>query len=371
MSQTKEMHLNETQLKQILDDFFLVLSDKEKTVLTKRFSLDNQPKQTLEKIGKHFSVTRERIRQIENTAIKKLRRNFNSSQLRHVSEVAKKILLENGEVMSEKDFLSCILREIHTITPFSGNVAKLALALDEKLERINKTKDFNIFWRLKSFPIDSLVKIERSLQKLLKKSGDVMSEEAILVNYSKDLYDMYSPATPLSVLRISPQFCQTKQKMWGLRSWRHINPKSIRDKAVIVLDEVKKPLHFIEIANKISELGLHQKSVTIQAVHNELIRYDDFVLVGRGLYGLSKWGFPAGTVMDIIAMILEKKGPLKKSEIIEETRKLRDVKESTISLNLQKCEAFVRVGRAVYAFDKNKWEAPSGGRGRAHLKPLW
>lgn len=138
------------------------------------------------------------------------------------------------------------------------------------------------------------------------------------------------------------------QNGWGLMSWRHINPKSIRDKAHIILKKANKPLHFIEIANQISEVGFDKKVVTVQAVHNELIRYPQFVLVGRGLYALAEWGYQPGTVSDVIERLLEKNGPMTKKEIVKEVLKQRNVKIGTISLNLQKNEHFVRVGRAVY-----------------------
>jgi len=130
--------------------------------------------------------------------------------------------------------------------------------------------------------------------------------------------------------------------------WRHINPRSIRDKAYIVLKKHTSPLHFVEIANKIAESGFDKKVVTTQAVHNELIRYDQFVLVGRGLYALKEWGYKKGTVADVIEDLLKKKTPMTKQEIIQGVLKQRQVKKGTISLNLQKNPKFVRVGRAVY-----------------------
>jgi RNA polymerase primary sigma factor len=48
------------------------LSDKEREVLRLRFGLDNGREHTLEEIGTHFSLTRERIRQIETKALRKL-----------------------------------------------------------------------------------------------------------------------------------------------------------------------------------------------------------------------------------------------------------------------------------------------------------
>jgi hypothetical protein len=141
---------------------------------------------------------------------------------------------------------------------------------------------------------------------------------------------------------------------FGLTSWRHINPRSIRDKAYIVLKKSTEPLHFVEIANRIAAAGFDKKLVTTQAVHNELIRYEQFVLVGRGLYALKEWGYRKGTVADVIENLLRKKSPMTKQEIITGVLKQRRVKKGTISLNLQKSSQFVRVGRAVYALDESR-----------------
>jgi RNA polymerase primary sigma factor len=59
------------------------LSDREREVLTLRFGLGDDPKdQTLEEVSRHFNVTRERIRQIEAKALRKLRHPTRSRQLR-------------------------------------------------------------------------------------------------------------------------------------------------------------------------------------------------------------------------------------------------------------------------------------------------
>ena len=102
------------------------------------------------------------------------------------------------------------------------------------------------------------------------------------------------------------------------------------------------------------EAGFDKKIVTTQAVHNELIRYDQFVLVGRGLYTLKEFGFEKGTVADVIESLLRNKSPMTKQEIIEGVLKQRQVKKGTISLNLQKNPQFIRVGRAVYKLSSKK-----------------
>lgn len=61
---------------QLEKDMNSYLTHKEKLVLRKRFGFDDGAGQTLEEVGQYFGVTRERIRQIENTAILKLRRVY-------------------------------------------------------------------------------------------------------------------------------------------------------------------------------------------------------------------------------------------------------------------------------------------------------
>ena len=96
----------------------------------------------------------------------------------------------------------------------------------------------------------------------------------------------------------------------GLATWRDINPKTLRDKIFFVLRENKKPLHYLEIATNISNNKFDKKNVNTQAVHNELIRYDEFVLIGRGIYALAEWGYSQGTVADVITDVLKEHGAL-------------------------------------------------------------
>jgi RNA polymerase primary sigma factor len=64
-----------------------VLSDRERDVLEMRFGLSDGQDHTLEEVGRHFGVTRERIRQIEAKALRKLRHPTRSRQLRDYLEM--------------------------------------------------------------------------------------------------------------------------------------------------------------------------------------------------------------------------------------------------------------------------------------------
>ncbi len=136
---------------------------------------------------------------------------------------------------------------------------------------------------------------------------------------------------------------------WGLNKWPTVNPKNIRDKIYVILQDNGKPLHFSEIAKAIKNSDFKRKNVTTQAIHNELIKDKRFVLIGRGIYALQEWGYRKGTVSDIISDILKKEGaPLTRDEIVRRVLKHRQVKETTILLNLQSKPEFKRVAKATY-----------------------
>lgn len=299
--------IEKINLTEIIEDMFLVLTPKEKEVIIKRFSLDNKPKQTLEKIGQSFSVTRERIRQIEKIALGKLRRTVDNSKLSLINKIAKEVLDTHGGLLIETRLVSEVLNRIASSQSVDANIIKLALNINPDLVKMDKTNVFKPFWRLKSIALDTVKNVITKGISTLNKRNDVMSDSDIAAELKPLLKDQsVEPAVILSALEVDKRVKRVKEG-FGLMSWRHINPRSIRDKAYIVLKKSTSPLHFVDIANKIAESGFDKKVVTTQAVHNELIRYDQFVLVGRGLYALKEWGFKKGTVADVIQDLLRKK----------------------------------------------------------------
>ncbi|HEX9017011.1 MAG TPA: sigma-70 family RNA polymerase sigma factor, partial [Chloroflexota bacterium] len=65
-----------------VDDVLRSLTHRERRVLQLRFGLDDGRQRTLEEVGKEFGVTRERIRQIEAKALRKLRHPSRSKKLK-------------------------------------------------------------------------------------------------------------------------------------------------------------------------------------------------------------------------------------------------------------------------------------------------
>jgi RNA polymerase primary sigma factor len=66
--------LEEKTVTRMLQEMVKTLDQREATILRARFGLDGGPQKTLEEVGEKFGVTRERVRQIQNIALKKLRK---------------------------------------------------------------------------------------------------------------------------------------------------------------------------------------------------------------------------------------------------------------------------------------------------------
>jgi len=330
-----------------IEKFLLLLSQKERFVITRRFNLDRKERSTLEEIGQHFSVTRERIRQIEKNALNKLRRNLENFELKIASDHAYEILMQAGGIIKEDILLAKVL---NLTNGYFSEVLQLVLAVDKRFERFPNTIFFHPHLRLSKFSDSVLHAVSRSTINYLKKNKEVSDLKKVLEIVVSEV-----PGLEMDVLSFS-SFLQIDKKLKlvdgigvGLIEWRHINPKTLRDKIFYVLRNNKKPLHFVEIANRIVEHGFDRKKVNLQAVHNELIRYDQFVLIGRGIYGLKEWGYVPGTVAEVIEAILRDKGTLSQDEIVQNVLKQRIVKPITIVLSLKNKSQFVRVGRKHYA----------------------
>src|SRR3546814_2579563 len=76
-----------TNLMETVRDVLAGLTPREAKVLRMRFGIDMNTDHTLEEVGKQFDVTRERIRQIEAKALRKLRHPSRSEQLRSFLDI--------------------------------------------------------------------------------------------------------------------------------------------------------------------------------------------------------------------------------------------------------------------------------------------
>jgi len=78
----KQQQKSSINFPELMDRLLGLLTEKEQNIIARRFSLKNNKKETLEKIGQSYSITRERVRQIKERAIRRLRKAYNRNDLK-------------------------------------------------------------------------------------------------------------------------------------------------------------------------------------------------------------------------------------------------------------------------------------------------
>ncbi|MBR2839811.1 hypothetical protein IKE82_00555 [Candidatus Saccharibacteria bacterium] len=322
----------------------IIEQEREKEIIMRRFGLAGR-KETLEQIGETLSITRERVRQLEKAILIRLRIAAEEGEIAEVAPAEKMLvrnLTEMGRVAKLADITDKIYgREtepseragIYFIATFAKNLTVVeendryypAVGIAEYGDGIEIRER-----------IDEIVNIVRKNKKPM-----TLDELDAKLDYEH-------PDHILATMSVSKQL-STLNGLWGLSIWPVVNPKNIRDKIYVVLESKKEPMHFSEIAKAIKESNFKRKNVTIQAIHNELIKDPRFILIGRGIYALDSWGYKKGTITDIIRTVLSHSDkPLTREEIVKQVLKLRKVKETTVLLNLQNKKYFKKVGRNSY-----------------------
>jgi len=323
--------------KQITKRLLAVLPERARDVMISRYGLgNNTERMTLEAIGKKYTITRERVRQIENHAIQTIRKSKEYQKEKKAFEELETVLQSLGGIVTEEDLLNEISKDesIH-------NHLNFLLVLGETFKKRKEDEHFKHRWYLDEELSD---KVHSSLHNLYSNLSDhdLVSEQDIITSFADHLREVADEYKKEEILRrwlsLSKAVAKNPLGEWGKASSPNVNAKGMRDYAFLVIRKHGSPIHFTEVAKQIEKL--FKKKAHVATTHNELIKDPRFVLVGRGLYALSEWGYISGVVKDVIKKVLEQNGPLTKDKIIEKVLKERYVKENTIMVNLQNPKFF-------------------------------
>jgi len=335
--------------KQVTKRLLSVLPTRAQDVLVNRFGLgSNAKKMTLESIGQKYGITRERVRQIENYALINLRKSKEYEKESKIFDELKNLIDSLGGVLAEEDLLLHFAKDAS-----SQNHIHFLLVVANDFYREKEDEEFKHHWHVDSTLAE---RIKQSLRKMYSNLSDkdLISEAemvSLFLEEVKDLSEKYKNAEVIKRwLSLSKQIGKNELGEWGRSSSPNINAKGVRDYAYLVIRRHGSPIHFREVAKSIEEV--FDKKAHVATTHNELIKDPRFVLVGRGLYALSEWGYMSGVVKDVIRSVLKEFGPLTKNEVIEKVLKERYVKENTIMVNLQNPKHFKKDKEGRYSIVK-------------------
>lgn len=331
--------------KHVTKRLLAVLSPRARDVITGRFGLGNETKKmTLESIGTKYGITRERVRQIENNSVHNIRKSKEYAKEKKTFDDLRTYVVSLGGVMSEHDLLSHISKDKST-----QNHAHFLLEIGEEFKREKEDEEFKHRWHIDHKLASKIHEVLRKIYSDLS-PNDIIPEAEIIssfLDYVKDISEEYKNEEVIRRwLSMSKSIGKNPLGEWGKTESPNINAKGMRDYAFLVIRKHGSPIHFREVAKLITEV--FNKKAHVATTHNELIKDKRFVLVGRGLYALSEWGYMSGVVKDVIKKILEKEGPLPKDKIIEKVLKERYVKPNTILVNLQNPKHFKKDKQGRY-----------------------
>ena len=331
--------------KQVTKKLLSVLPDRAKDVLEKRYGLSKETDiYTLESIGQTYGITRERVRQIENYGLQSIQKSDVYAEFQGVFDELRDLIDQLGAgVITEEELLNEL-----TTDPATRNHIYFLLALGDPFYRSKENNAFAHRWYTEKKVAELVEKALETVHSTLERD-ELISEDDVLNRFREQLIDLADKQDEQILKRwlmISKQIGRNPLGEWGHATSPNVRVKGIRDYAYLVVKRHGSPMHFREVAGAIEEL--FQKKAHTATTHNELIKDDRFVLVGRGLYALTEWGYTAGVVKDVLRDILEKHGPLTRDEIIDRVRKERYVKDNTIVVNLQDANLFKRLANGSY-----------------------
>lgn len=332
--------------KQTSKKLLAVLPDRARDVLERRFGLGKDGSiHTLESIGQDYGVTRERVRQIENYGIQSIQKSDVYQEFSEVfEELHQAIEALGGGVVAEH----VLLEEITKDETLRNHIFFL-LVLGDPFYRSKENPAYAHRWYTERKIAETVEQALKNVYKSLD-ADELVSEEEILNRFRNqliDIADKHDDETLKRWLLISKEISRNPLGEWGPASSPNVRVKGIRDYAYLAVKRHGSPMHFKEVATTIKDL--FDKKAHTATTHNELIKDDRFVLVGRGLYALSEWGYSAGVVKDVLRDILDQHGPLSRDEIIDRVRKERYVKDNTIVVNLQDVNLFKRLPNGAYS----------------------
>jgi len=314
-------------------------------VVTNRFGLtDEGDRKTLEAIGQKYGITRERVRQIENSALALIRKSEAFKNEKAVFEELKKLIHTLGGIIAEQDLLNHVSKD-----KLTQNHIHLYLTLGDAFTKHKEDEEFKTRW---SVDDEISEEVHRSLKNLFANLSDdeLVPEQELIARFLdevKNLSEQYkNEEIAKRWLAMSKTINKNPLGEWGKSTSSSIKTRGIKDYAFLMMRKHGSPMHFREVAKAVSTT--FNKKCHTATCHNELIKDSRFVLVGRGIYALSEWGYKSGVVREVIKELLRKNGPMSKEDIVEQVMKERYLKKNTILVNLQNSKYFKKNRAGLY-----------------------
>ncbi len=328
------------RMPEIIEKTFNDLEDREFDILCHRFGLKRDKKKTLKEAGELFGITRERIRQIEEKALRKT----NSDLLMGIIAMLDEILIYSGGMASlaqlkEKNskqywqdyrtvgFIDLLIETEH-LPVYGGGQYIIHSILDG--DYVEEFIDYILGY------IESQgrpVSFSKFKNHALEKMSDAFKEDLARL-------DITPEAFLESILEVKKNIGTDPMGKIGLSKWPEVNPETHIEWAIVALHSIDQPAHWKEILRKVEAIsGERFKEKTF---YNIFSPNDEFLLFdsGNGVYGLDEWKDRFDektnqTIAELAYLTVKEKGPLPLDEIHNYILEEKDCSRNSVLIYLE------------------------------------
>ncbi len=344
-------HSDVASLYTTLNRLLLNLEERERIVLTLRYGLDKSDGRTLEAIGQQFGITRERVRQIEKKAIRKLLQPRLHQHMQPFVTQLNQALAQAGGIMSLLAADNVFCNSSQDRQKNSGLVTEFMLNFASDIEKVKKTpviidKQLSSAYQSHINPTFTLLK------HILKQAAAPLPANELLFRFATDeqgrkINEQVPEDFLVACFQAHPDVAIDEEGYIGLASWARTRVDDI----IVVLRTHGKPLHYSEITDRVNQRLPDDQQTTAHNIHAQIGRLTGiFVRVGHGIFGLAEWGLTQDScVADAAHRVLSEAGTvLDIEEITTRVLKTWHVKPTSVRAAIDLDKRVVRVAPNRY-----------------------
>ena len=286
-------------IKEFVNQILCCLPERQRTVLLDRYGLWDGIAETLQDIGDKLGLTRERIRQIETTGIKRVRRLYGHGKItRYIFEKIRCQIVANESetngVISEDEALGALA--VDCTQEQSGLALEFLRDIDPSGEnpfaRSLVEAESGVYCVDRDVA-DNYQAMFRAMQECLQSREKPLTEGFLLKQIAPRFGDSISAdCTKLAsrILDVSPRVARLRNGTVALAQWTECraNAAGVAEAALRLLG---RPAHFREITEQVGSLFGEARALNERTIHQALVtNRKQFVWVKNGTYGLAAWG---------------------------------------------------------------------------------
>jgi len=324
-------------------------SEREKEIMIRRYGVVTGERETLEEIGKYFGITRERVRQIQNKTISRMRHPSTKSR-KPLTEIIESIFLDNGGVISSNEADKLLPPALENQNIDGSSVLDLISDIGWIQKHWVGGEPFYGSAHT-NFKLDSVME---EIVNILKKERKLLSRDEIIIGLRGFLGDDTDPDIISSFIS---KCCNSDPRIEKIdnKYTLYSIPGNVTKKWVYYISQVLErsgvPLHFTEIAERVNDQFKDDNiSLEQRRVHAILVQDPMFAHTGSwGMYGLTKWGLRKESTLDLAEEYIKKAGfPVHWEQIYDYVSKYKYTKPANIASILSNNTRFVNKGNGMY-----------------------